>query len=202
LISLKLAVYFTKILVKLLSYPLAKDEAMKLFQLEQDKSIRAYLKKNKHSKRELFDFFQNHFIHPDIEVKFTTKVVKNIIAITHEYYLSLSMRKKFHFLRALGKLFYIALSIKIWESNLSRDDADWYWRGYPTYFVTLDYLIEPLEIMRSEMSLVDKGRSHPTIVLVEGESEYNFISTMQELSDLRTLIFPYITIREKVMFKT
>ncbi len=113
-----------------------------------------------------------------METEFTHKVARNVIEISYDYYLKLSPKKKFHFLRALGKLFDVVLSMKIWEFQLSRDDASWYWKGVPTYFLTLSHLIEPLEVLRYEIGTVDKNRLYSKIVCVEGESESNFIKTL------------------------
>jgi len=152
---------------------------MSYYELEQDKAIKDFLKNNKNqTKEDLFNLFYENFLHPDLETKFTHKVAKNVIEISHDYYLKLSARKKFHFLRALGKLFDTALSMKIWEFQLSRDDASWYWKGVPTYFLALSYLTESLEILRNEIGIVDKKRLYSKIVCVEGETEYNFIKTL------------------------
>lgn len=152
---------------------------MSYFELEQDKAIRDFIKKNKHpSKDDLFNLFYDYFLHPDFETEFTHKVTKNIIEISYNYYLSLSDRKKFHFLRALAKLFDVALSMKIWEFQLSRDDATWYWKGVPLYFLSLTHLTKPLETLRREIGIVDKKRLYSKIVCVEGESESNFIRTL------------------------
>lgn len=152
---------------------------MSYWELKQDKAIRIFLKNNKNpSKEDLFNLFYENFLHPDLETEFTHKVAKNIIEVSYDYYLKLSTKKKFHFLRALGKLFDVVLSMKIWEFQLSRDDAAWYWKGVPTYFLTLSHLIEPLEIMRNEIGLVDKKRLYSKIVCVEGETEFNFIKRL------------------------
>ena len=152
---------------------------MSYYELEQDKAIKNFLKNNKNpTKEDLFNLFYKNFLHPDLETEFTHKVAKNVIEISHDYYSKLSARKKFHFLRALDKLFDTALSMKIWEFQLSRDDASWYWKGVPTYFLTLSHLIEPLEILRNEIGIVDKKRLYSKIVCVEGETEFNFIKTL------------------------
>jgi len=163
---------------------------VKIFELEQDRAIRQFLRESRHSKDDLRNFFRDHFLHPDLEVEFTNRVLKNVIDVTHPYYMTLSRTKRFHFLKALGKLFDVALWLKLWEYYLSREDADWFWRGVPTYFMTLTGLIEPLETMRREMSSVDTRRVHSKVVLLEGESEHNFISVMQEISSLGNLDFP------------
>jgi len=152
---------------------------MNYWELEQDRVIKNFLKNNKNpSKEDLFNLFYENFLHPDLEIEFTHKVARNVIEISYDYYLKLSFKKKFHFLRALGKLFDVALSMKIWEFQLSRQDASWYWKGVPTYFLALSYLIEPLEILRREIGIVDKNRLYSKIVCVEGETENNFIKTL------------------------
>lgn len=122
----------------------------------------------------MFNLFYENFLHPDLETDFTHKVTRNVIKISYDYYLKLSFKKKFHFLRALGKLFDVALSMKIWEFQLSRDDASWYWKAIPTYFLTLTHLIEPLEILRQEIGIVDKNPLYSKIVCIEGDTENNF----------------------------
>jgi hypothetical protein len=152
---------------------------MSYWELGQDKAIKNFLKNNKNpSKEDLFNLFYENFLHPDLETEFTHKVAKNVIEISYDYYLKLSHRKKFHFLRALGKLFDVVLSIKIWEFQLGRDDASWYWKGIPTYFLTLSHLTEPLETLRQEIGIVDKNRLYSKIICVEGETENNFIKTL------------------------
>ena len=132
---------------------------MSYWELEQDRAIKNFLKNNKNpSKEDLFNLFYENFLHPDLETEFTHKVARNVIEISYDYYLKLSFKKKFHFLRALGKLFDVALSMKIWEFQLSREDASWYWKGVPTYFLTLSHLTEPLETLRNEIGIVDKKR--------------------------------------------
>lgn len=163
---------------------------MKILELEQDKAIEAFLKRGKHSRADLRDFFRNHFLLTGVEVEFMSRVINNVIDVSHGYYLSLSKPKRYHFLKALGKLFHVALVIKEWEHSLSMDNADRFWREMPTYFMNLVRLTEPLEAMRREISLVDKRRVHDKVVLLEGEAEFNFINVMQELTTIANLDFP------------
>lgn len=164
---------------------------MGYYELEQDKAIKNFLKNNKNpSKEDLFNLFYKNFLHPDLETEFIHKVTKNVIGISYDYYLKLSTRKKFHFLRALGKLFDTALSMKIWEFQLSRDDALWYWKGIPTYFVVLFHLTESLEILRQEIGIVDRNRLYSKIVCVEGKTEYNFIKTLYLTTRALNFDFP------------
>lgn len=164
---------------------------MRNFELEQDKAIKDFIKKNKKPlKEDLFNFFYDYFLHPDLETKFTHRVAKNIIEVSYQYYLALSDKKKFHFLRALGKLFDIALSMKLWEFHLSRDDAARFWRGLPTYFLSLTHLTGSLEALRQEIGIVDKRRLHSKIVCVEGEAEFNFIKTLHSVTGLANFDFP------------
>lgn len=152
---------------------------MNYYDLDQDKIIRNFIKDFTHpTKDDLFNLFYNHFLHPDIETEFTSKVAKNTIELSYDYYLSLSSSKKLHFLHALGKLFDSALSIKIWEFQLSRDDAPWYWKGAESTFILgLTHLVESLEVVRREMGTVQRKNLFEKIVCVEGQTEFSFIST-------------------------
>ena len=170
---------------------------MKIYELEQDRAIRRFIRKNKDSKEELSNFFRDHFLSPFVEVEYTNKVANNIINITHSYYLSLSKQKKFHFLKVLGKLFDVALLIKIWEPILSGDGSEKFWRDQPTFFLRLNRLTEHLEVMRHQISLVDKRHVHSKIILVEGESEYNFLNAMQEKTIIANLDFPIYNYKGK-----
>lgn len=152
---------------------------MHYYELDQDKVIRKFIKDYPHpSKDDLFNLFYNHFLHPDIETEFTHKVAKNAIELAYSYYLTLSNNKRFHFLRALGKLFDSALSIKIWEFQLSRDDASRWWKGAESTFILgSTHLVESLEVVRREMGIVQRKNLFEKIVCVEGQSEFSFINT-------------------------
>jgi len=164
---------------------------MNIFELEQDKIIKEFVRDNKEaSQKDIYEFFEYHFLHADIETEFTHKVAKNVIDISYKYYLTLSDRKRTHFLKALSKLFDVALSIKMWEYQLSRDDASWYWKNIPTYFLSLTNLTGSLENLRKEIGLVDKKHLHSKIVCVEGEAESNFIRTIYLTNKSANFDFP------------
>lgn len=154
---------------------------MKKYEHEQDNEIKRFLKTTSTPSREqIFNFYYKYFLHPDHETEFTNKVARNAIEIGYKDFIKLSTGKKFHFLRALGKLLDAALTLKIWEFQLSRDDASWYWKGsLPSYYLSLSHLIEPLETIRSEMGLVDKKYLYEKIMCVEGSTEYDFLKTIQ-----------------------
>lgn len=163
---------------------------MKYWELEQNKAIESFLKDTANpTKEDLFNFFEYYFLHPDYETEFTHKVTKNIIEVSFDYFSELPEEKKSHFLRALGKLFDIALAIKTWEFQLSRDDASWYWKGLPTYFLSLAALVEPLEDIRREMGEVDRDNLHEKIVFVEGATESNFVRTIYLTTRLASFDF-------------
>ena len=167
---------------------------MKYWELEQNKAIEEFLKDiTTPTKEDLFRFFEYHFLHPDHETEFTHKVAKNIIEISFDYFSTLPKEKKPRFLRALGKLFDVALSLKIWEYQLSRDDASWYWSGLPAYFLSLASLAEPLEDMRRELGEVDTANLHEKVVCVEGDTEFNFIKNIQLLTRFIHLDFQVYT---------
>lgn len=152
---------------------------MDYFELEQDAAIKAFLEATKSpSKKDLFNLYYNHFLHPDHYTEHTNKVCKNAIDITYDYFLNLSKRKRFHFLRALGKLFDVALSMKSWEWMLSRNDAAGFWGKMPTYFLSLTSLTESLESIRRDMGEVDRKCLYQKVICVEGESEHEFIKTI------------------------
>ncbi len=171
---------------------------MSYYELEQDKAIRQFLKDfPEPTKDNLFILFHSHFIYPDIETEFLNKVAKNAIDVSYDYFISLPKTKRFHFLRALGKLIDSALSLKIWEFQLSRNDAKWYWKGTPTYFLALTHLVEPLESLRHEMGLVKRKHLYEKIVCVEGESELSFIRTMYLTAKYANFDFPVYSYRGK-----
>lgn len=149
---------------------------------EQDKAIKRFITGNNNSKKQLFQFLQDFFVHPDLEVEFTDRVTKNMVEITHSYYLSLPRSKKLHFLKAVGNLLEVALSMKIWEFSLSRNDAAWFWGGTPTFFQSITHLTKPLENIRYQMGLVDQRKTHNKVLLVEGDAEHSFMSTIRDVT--------------------
>lgn len=171
---------------------------MNYYELEQDKTIRIFLKDfSNPTKDDIFILFHSHFIHPDIETEFLNKITKNAIDVSYHYFVSLSYNKKFHFLRALVKLIDSALSLKIWEFQLSRKDAIRYWKDIPTYFLALTHLVEPLESLRHEMGLVERKHLYEKIVCVEGESEDSFIRTLYLTTKYVYLGFPIYNYKGK-----
>jgi hypothetical protein len=159
---------------------------------EQNTIIRKFLKNNPNpSKEALFILYYEYFLHPDIETEFTQKVAHNAIEVSYTYFSELSPSKKFHFLVALGHLFDSALTLKIWEFQLSRNDASWFWRdSTPAFLLTLTGMIEPLENLRREMGIVQKRNLYEKVICVEGESELNFIKTIFLSTKLANFDFP------------
>lgn len=154
-----------------------------------DKTIRKFVRQGKDSKSDVLEFIHYYFLHPDLERDYTEKVARNIIEVSHSYYRTLSKIKKFHFLRAIVNLLDIALSLKFWEYQLSRNDASWYWKGIPTYFSSITHLVEPLENIRFDIGTIDKHRMYKKVILVEGESEFNFLSRIQDVTKASNLDF-------------
>src|SRR4030067_31659 len=154
------------------------------YEFELDKYIKQFIRQKQTTEEDLFKFFKETFAHPDKEKEFTHKIAKNLIKITYSFYSTLSNRKKIHFLKAISKLFYVALSIAYWDYNLSREDADWWWQGNPHLFVSISNLIEPLEAIRREMGKVNKRYLRKRILLVEGQSEEQFFRVIQDTGHL------------------
>lgn len=165
--------------------------------IQLDRHIEDFLRTGNETEASLFNFFEEHVLHPDHEVEFTHCVAKNIIKIVHPLYTSLPRKKRFHLLKAIAKLFDVCLAMKAWEFQLSRDDAAWFWNGYPLFFSSLASLTYPLEVMRHEIGQVGKGRISHRILLVEGPSEENFVRALQLLTRFGSLDFPIFAYRGK-----
>jgi hypothetical protein len=143
------------------------------------RQIRIFARKKDVTKGEYYDFLVANYINPDLEEEYMTKVVNNIVDVTFDYLVSLSVNKKCHFLNAINNLLKVALSLKLWDWYLSRKDGSWYWKGIPLFFSSITHIIEPLELMQKEISCVDRRRMHKKVILVEGDSEYGFLETIK-----------------------
>lgn len=155
---------------------------------EENRAIREFIKQNRNTSQDLFDFFKQQILIADEEVH---RVARNVINIVLPYYLSLSKTKKVHLLKALAKLFEIAEFFSFWEYQLFRKDASLYYKDMPTYFSRVTHVIGALEVMRNAMALVDKKKSDEKVVLVEGESEANFIETLAERASFDFPVYNY-----------
>lgn len=162
---------------------------MKNYEIHRNVALKQFVKNKCVSKDELYNFLDRHYLHPDYEREFTEQVARNAVNITHSFYLTLPQKERIHFLNALGTLCELSLSMKRWEFLLSRDDASWFWKDRPTYFLSMDHMIDPLETIRRELNIIDKRQVLRKIILVEGESEYNFIKTLYEITGYSNLEF-------------
>ncbi|HOI59885.1 MAG TPA: hypothetical protein PKU93_01015 [Candidatus Pacearchaeota archaeon] len=150
------------------------------FKIERDGIIKKFVEEEKQNKNALRSFIEWNFIHPDIEVDFSNKVLDNFIEISSDYYLSLKKDKKIHFLKAISCFFDIALSIKLYEFEFTRDPQ--YWKDYPFYFKLPLSLIDNIKEMNKELSLVDINEVQSKVILVEGDSEIAFLEILQQHS--------------------
>lgn len=131
---------------------------------------------------ELEEFLVRNYAHPDLEVDFTRSVVRNLVAVGYSYFIELSKTKRFHYLRAMGHAVEVALLLKLWEYQLSRNDADWFWQDVPFFFGSLSNMIQPLENLSRELGTVDLRRLRAKLLLVEGESEFEFLHKLRHLT--------------------
>jgi len=150
------------------------------FKIERDNVIKEFITKEKQDKDTLRRFIEWNFIHPDIEIDFSHKVLDNFIKISSDYYLDLSDNEKIHFLKAISCFFNIALSIKLYEFQFTRDPQ--YWKDYPFYFKLPLSSIDDIKEMNKELSLVDINQVHSKVILVEGDSEIAFLEVLQQHS--------------------
>lgn len=150
------------------------------FEQHREKEIKKFTNIEKPDKDALYNLFFE-FLHPDDEREFMLQVLKNVVEVTHSYYLGLGKKDRLHFLRAVSQLLEAAFSLKNWEFMLSRKDGDWFWKGLPLFFSPLSRLAEPLGKMGRELNLITNNRLYRHIVLVEGEGEGCFLDTLKAL---------------------
>jgi hypothetical protein len=163
---------------------------MLLDDFQQDARIKEFLEKADTSEVGLFNFFDQFVLYQNGEAEFLQKVARNVIKISRPYYLRLSNLRRFHFLKALAKLFEASVLLKHWEYQLSREDASWFWDRIPLFFSAMSGMIQPLEVMRNELGQVSRHHLHEKVLLVEGDTEANFVRTLQFLTRILSFDFP------------
>ncbi len=82
-----------------------------------------------------------------------------------------------------------SFAVKVWESRFSRDDSAQQWADKPLVFVWASELIEPLEALQKALADIDPKLAQRRVVLVEGQTEANFVSTIQNNSNLLNFDF-------------
>ncbi len=150
------------------------------FKIERNGVIKKFVEEEKQNKNALYNFIEWNFIHPDVGVDFSNKVLDNFIEISSDYYLKLSNKKKIHFLKAVSCFFDIVLSMKCYEFHLTRNPQ--YWKDYPFYFKMPLSMLDRIKEMNKELSLVAINQTHSKVVLVEGDSEIAFLEVLQQHS--------------------
>jgi hypothetical protein len=164
--------------------------------LELEHQATEFVKAGRLSAGDLFQFFQEHAIHPDYYVDFTERVARNVINLSESYFRELDANKQVHFLIAVSKLLDFALAMKIWEAELGSNETVARWKDIPLFFVMVFQAIESLQSMRREIAYLEPLYTNKVICL-EGETESMFIRTLQLSSRATWLDFSTYTYRGK-----
>lgn len=157
---------------------------------EEDELISEFFQLGIYEKEEIAEFLIKNLIHPGLYADFGRQVIRNLVAITYDYFSKLEDHdQRAHFLRVLIALTGVAFSMKRWVFNLSREDAAQVYANAPLFFSFLPNLTDPLESIRRELAEIDRGLLTKRLILVEGSSEASFIETIQFSSDLLNFDF-------------
>jgi len=117
------------------------------------------------------------------------RVVGNVVQITYGYYFSLPRDKRASFLKCLANAFKVALAMKAWETRVTAVDATKQLSGKPLFFAFLTEMIQPLESIQKGLQEIDAELPIRRVLLVEGESEANFVQTIQMNSTVMNFDF-------------
>jgi hypothetical protein len=124
-------------------------------------------------------FLLGHYATQHPHADYLTQIVRNIVAITGNYYFSLAREKRLSFLNCIVNVFKVAFAMKIWETRLSNVDAAKQQSGKPLFFAALTELVGPLEAIQKGLQEIDAELPIRRVVLVEGETEEAFIHSIQ-----------------------
>jgi hypothetical protein len=127
----------------------------------------------------LESFLLSHYAAPHPHADYLMQIVKNMVAITGDYYFSLPREKRLSFLTCMANVFKTVFAMKIWESRLSAVDAVKQQSGKPLFFAPLTELIGPLEAIQKGLQEIDAELPFRRVMLVEGETEEAFIRSIQ-----------------------
>lgn len=152
---------------------------MLVYDLDEQKALRDFVQPGGETAEALETFLLSHYAAPHADSEYLSRVVKNVVAISGSYYLSLSKEKRLSFLKCIANLLKVVFAIKAWEPRFSAVDASQKQAGKPLFFASLTELIAPLESIQKGLQEIDGELPIRRVVLVEGESEQAFIRSIQ-----------------------
>jgi len=166
----------------------------------QNKQIEDFIKNNPDAnKQEIYDFFDWNFINTEYYPEFVQKTLKNALDVSHGTFEQQNSDQKLYYLKSLANLIEVALSIKFWEFQLSRKDANTWWNGVPNYFIYPSELIKSLEDLRYNGLRYNPNSTHEMVFAIEGKSELTFLKYLSEnlrYANLNKELYPYNGKRE------
>ena len=124
-------------------------------------------------------FLKDNFLLRKDSRQWMERIVSNLCDVSYSYFVELPKDKRYRFVKAVGYFLEASHYIKKWESTLSVDEPTWFWDGMPTYFMFTSEMIDPLEDMRRELLALNKELSLRKVVLVEGDSEAEFLKVLK-----------------------
>lgn len=160
------------------------------FAYEQNVAIKRFAEAETVTSCELSRFLRKWGGHPDYEVEYIDRVIDSLVDLNVQYSVGLASTERFDHLKALVKAVEVAFRMKRWEWDLQRKT---FWRGYPLFFAGLSGMIEDLEAIRFHAAKLTPIFT-PRVVLVEGESEKEFIEALQRAIGLADLRFETFTL--------
>ena len=158
------------------------------FRDQQNEAISKFIQVETVSGDILKRFLREWGAHPDYEVDYIDRVIESLVDLNLEFYLTLTPEARADHLKALVKTVEIAFRMKRWEWDLLRKE---YWQGYPLFFAGLSGMIDDLETIQRHAANLTPIFT-PRVILVEGQSEAEFIEVLQVatgLIDLRFQVF-------------
>lgn len=149
--------------------------------ITQEKQIQQFLiNKPKPTKLQVYNFFDYSFINTEYYPEFVQQVLNNALDVTFHVFEKLSKKRKLFYLKSIANLIDVALSLKLWEFQLSRKDATWWWKGTINYYLYPSGMIKSLEELRYNGLAYNPKSTHEITLAVEGESELTFLKYIQE----------------------
>jgi hypothetical protein len=152
---------------------------MLVYEVLEDAAIDEFVAQGDETAEHLCQFLEDRYARPHPHAEYLTHVVKTLVSVAHSYYVSLSAEKKPHFLKYLVSVLKFSFAVKVWESRFSRVDSAQEWADKPLVFVWATELVEPLEDLQRAIAAIDPNLAQRRVVLVEGETEAEFIRTIQ-----------------------